>query len=395
MLFVIIHSTSAQWFPGTNKITTTDRIGIGELNPATKLHVTGSGSSTGTEWLTLIDPQGNSGTGGSILLGQSDGAPAIQAGANNNLALQPTGGKVGIGVTTPNAVLTVQGGGVTTGLANINTTLTARYNTANIPIVLGVGYVSSDNPFLQTFNSTTGTGRNLILNPFGGGVGIGTSSPASLFSVGRSSQFQVRNSGSMSMDVDSALQSQIAIGNGYGERHGLTILGNGSTGFTSFGLISTGTKLSFSTAGPLIGPDSDLSTGWTERMTFLPNGDVGIGTATPTTKLAVNGTIRSKEVRVESGPWPDYVLKPNYKLSTLGELKAYIDKHHRLPEMPSEKEVEQNGIALGEIVKLQTKKIEELTLYLIEKDKEVKDQQNTIIQQEARLKALEKHIKLK
>jgi predicted phage tail protein len=78
--------------------------------------------------------------------------------------------------------------------------------------------------------------------------------------------------------------------------------------------------------------------------------------------------------------WPDYVFKPKYVLPTLIEVKTYIDKNQHLPDMPSEAEVTKNGINLGEIVKIQTKKIEELTLYLIDKDKQLTDQQKQIEQ---------------
>ncbi|MES2807006.1 MAG: hypothetical protein V4619_00165 [Bacteroidota bacterium] len=131
------------------------------------------------------------------------------------------------------------------------------------------------------------------------------------------------------------------------------------------------------------------------------SGKVGIGTTTPREALSVNGTVRAKEMKVELANWPDYVFKPNYRLPLLSEVKDYIDKHQHLPEMPSETEVAKNGISLGDIAKLQTKKIEELTLYLIEKDKQIRMQkeENAKIktelnqlkqQQDARISALEK-----
>jgi hypothetical protein len=108
-----------------------------------------------------------------------------------------------------------------------------------------------------------------------------------------------------------------------------------------------------------------------EQMRINATGNVGIGTPTPDSKLAVNGTIHSKEVKVDLTGWPDYVFKPKYKLSSLLEVKQYINQNHHLPEMPSEAEVAKEGINLGEMNKLLTKKVEELTLYAIEQKDEI------------------------
>ena len=130
-------------------------------------------------------------------------------------------------------------------------------------------------------------------------------------------------------------------------------------------------------------------------------GNVGIGTITPPTgyKLAVNGSAiaTSMTVKVNSA-WPDYVFKKEYQLPTLAEVKNYIDKNQHLPDMPSAKEVEKEGLNLGEINKILTKKVEELTLYLIEKDKELKEikelnEKNTLSQQQ-QLNELKKQVTL-
>ncbi|MBS7563041.1 hypothetical protein KHS38_01375 [Mucilaginibacter sp. Bleaf8] len=104
--------------------------------------------------------------------------------------------------------------------------------------------------------------------------------------------------------------------------------------------------------------------------TFQTNGNVAIGTTDAKGyKLAVAGNIRATEIKVEALPWPDYVFKPSYKLPSLTEVKEYIEKNKHLPDMPSEQEVAKEGISLGEMNRLLLKKVEELTLYLIEKDK--------------------------
>ena len=99
----------------------------------------------------------------------------------------------------------------------------------------------------------------------------------------------------------------------------------------------------------------------------LIDGNVGIGTTQPDAKLAVSGQVHAQEVKVSvTVPGPDYVFEKDYKLTSLEEIKSYIDQNKHLPEVPSAKEMEKNGIQLGEMNMLLLKKIEELTLYVIE-----------------------------
>ncbi|MHC0446355.1 hypothetical protein ACWA1F_13175 [Flavobacterium sp. 3-218] len=103
----------------------------------------------------------------------------------------------------------------------------------------------------------------------------------------------------------------------------------------------------------------------------LQNGNVGIGTANPDAKLTVNGNIHSKEVKVDLNvPAPDYVFKDDYNLRSLQEVENYIKENSHLPEIPSAKEFENNGINVSEMNMALLKKIEELTLYVIEMKKE-------------------------
>ncbi len=87
-------------------------------------------------------------------------------------------------------------------------------------------------------------------------------------------------------------------------------------------------------------------------------------------KLSVNGPIRAKEVVVETG-WADFVFEKNYILRPLKEVERHIEETGHLPEMPSTKEIERNGANVGELLKLQMQKIEELTLYIIDLQKQV------------------------
>jgi hypothetical protein len=112
-----------------------------------------------------------------------------------------------------------------------------------------------------------------------------------------------------------------------------------------------------------------------ESLILNPSGgNVGIGTTTPREKLSVNGKIRAREVKVEPiNNWPDYVFDEGYKPLSLYEIETFIKKHKHLPEVPSAKEVGENGLELGEMNRLLLKKVEELTLHLIEKEKELKE----------------------
>jgi hypothetical protein len=115
------------------------------------------------------------------------------------------------------------------------------------------------------------------------------------------------------------------------------------------------------------------------RLIADVNGNVGIGTTSPTQKLTVNGIIYGKEVKVNlSVPGPDYVFENTYDLPTLQEVSAYIKANKHLPEVPSAKEMEVNGIHVGEMNMILLKKIEELTLYLLEQQKQLDAQQKEI-----------------
>jgi hypothetical protein len=134
----------------------------------------------------------------------------------------------------------------------------------------------------------------------------------------------------------------------------------------------------------------------TPVFTILHTGNVGIGQTNPQNKLDVNGTIHSKAVTIDLNGWSDYVFKKDYQLRPLSEVKDYIDQNQHLPEIPSEQEIIKKGLDVGEMNKLLMKKVEELTLYLIEKDRkgkkleeQIMNQQKSISEQENRLKKLE------
>jgi hypothetical protein len=126
-----------------------------------------------------------------------------------------------------------------------------------------------------------------------------------------------------------------------------------------------------------------VSSQWTTASSNInfTTGIVSIGTTTAPTgyKLAVAGKTLTEEVVVKlQANWPDYVFSNSYNLMPLSELESYINQNKHLPEVPSAKEVAENGIAVGEMSATLLKKIEELTLYVIELKKENEKQQALI-----------------
>ncbi len=119
---------------------------------------------------------------------------------------------------------------------------------------------------------------------------------------------------------------------------------------------------------------------WTEGnngIYYDNGGGVGIGTIpVPGYALAVEGRIGTREVKVTPQSWPDYVFAKEYDLMPLADLQSFIQKHRHLPNIPSEKEVNENGIDAGAMNALLLEKIEELTLYLIELEGEIKELEN-------------------
>lgn len=119
-----------------------------------------------------------------------------------------------------------------------------------------------------------------------------------------------------------------------------------------------------------------------DDMIIDGKGNVGIGTSVPQEKLSVNGNIRAQEIKVEAGNWPDYVFEEDYKIHALSELEQYIKANKHLPEIPSAQQVKANGIELGEMNSLLLRKIEELTLHLIDQQKTI-DKQGRQIEKQA------------
>jgi hypothetical protein len=274
-------------------------------------------------------------------------------------ALNSTG-NVGIGTTAPGTTMDVVGTGRFTSVVNATSgTGTEVFYSG------GAGYIQGYNRTASTFVpmniqgssigfSNTGiasTNPSMII--LGGKVGIGNTTPSAKLDVNGN------------VNTSSYMTSSLGF---Y-----MNITGDGINNNIGNGYLSFRTK------------NVD------NRMIIDPNGNVGINTInTQGYQFAVNGSAIATSMTVKLyANWPDYVFNSSYKLLPLQDLKTYIDQHQHLPEVPSEQEVTSNGLNLGEMNKLLTKKIEELTLYLIEIDKKEKEQQAINIKLEEKLKVLE------
>jgi hypothetical protein len=226
--------------------------------------------------------------------------------------------------------------------------------------------------------------------PASGNTGIGTSLPQSVLHIsGNGSNLDNGNvflsnlygliiegkTGGRSATLGAALEFVIPANvdgsNPWGQGRIITVAGTPFNG-NAVGKMILGTRRMFNKTG----------TGdqwfYGDDIVIDGVGNIGIGTLTPKEKLSVNGKIRAHEIKVETSGWPDYVFAKDYQLPSLQETEQHIKDKGHLPGIPSAEEVKANGIDLGEMNAKLLKKIEELTLHLIEREKNEKKQQTEI-----------------
>jgi hypothetical protein len=210
-----------------------------------------------------------------------------------------------------------------------------------------------------------------------GNVGIGVTNPQTKFQIG-----EFNNIGNYKVSIPGVYNfEEVRLGQYGNGASGLEMITHSnqtySFGVRLFANVDTGGQgLLFQTANPTLSAQ-DLN--YVTRMAISINGNVGIGTINPDSKLTVNGTIHSTEVKVDLNiPAPDYVFETNYKLKSLQEVETYVKENSHLPEIPSAKEFEKNGIQLAEMNMALLKKIEELTLYIIQMKKKKKQSQTRL-----------------
>jgi hypothetical protein len=314
--------------------------------------------------------------------------------------IYPPSGNVGIGTNSPNeslhirtavANLLVENSGIEGAYINIKS---GRFNRPAI-----TSYKQVDKEYWNTGilydelgnqKYSIGTSQELVSSKFtiqsDGNIGLGTNLPSDRLQIG-----EINDGQNSKINIPGVYNFEKIKFGQYGNGAGSLEFVNHTNQTESYGLrlyssTDSGINgLQIQTANPT---NSYQNLSYTTRFAININGNVGIGTITPAYKLDVCGAIRAKEVKVDllGTCVPDFVFKKDYKLMNLNELEKFVTTKQHLPEIASEKEMIENGLNIKEFQMKLLQKVEELTLYVIEQNKQIKRQNQEI----KKLKAIKK-----
>ena len=299
--------------------------------------------------------------------------------------LNLTKGNVGIGTTSPNANLHVVGDGLFSGWLTVGSSSPVSSSLYKIKLQIGDTWTFSDllRAKIMGYNCRfwdqnpdvgriiEGNASSAMMMNQDGSINLCTASSGSQLPENWN-YFTMLDNGNVGIGTTNPTQKLHIAGNSY--FNGNVYVQNGNFGI---GTNSPTQKLhvagnSYFNGNVGIGTTDPIKKLHVQGDTHL-SGNVGIGTTnTYDYKLAVKGTIGAEKVMLEKTTnWPDYVFELDYDLMSISELEEFINRNKHLPNIPNKEEVYKNGQDIGDINRLLLEKIEELTLYIIQQQKEI------------------------